>query len=116
MSCKPSPSPGPCDCFTHGYDSSRWAASDCWIHSSPRRTGRRASNRFSPRTRRTSWKEAEWIDTLAAAYAEGRDFAAAVKWQTKAIELATDEKDKDDYRSRLKLYKDQKPYRSDGPK
>jgi len=34
-----------------------------------------------------------------------------VKWQTRAIELVSDGKDKEDYRARLKLYQDKKPYR-----
>ena len=56
-------------------------------------------------------KWCEGIDTLAAAYAEKGDFAKAREWQTKAIDLATDEKAKQDCRSRLELYKQGKPYR-----
>ena len=48
---------------------------------------------------------------LAAAYAESNDFDSAVKWQSKAIELQSDEKTRDTYRSRLKLYQEKKPYR-----
>jgi tetratricopeptide (TPR) repeat protein len=35
----------------------------------------------------THWQDADCLDTLAAAYAEVSDFAAAVKWQTLAIKL-----------------------------
>ncbi len=59
----------------------------------------------------TRWKEAYCLETLAAAYAEVGDFAAAVKWQVKAIELETDPKEKQDYRARLKLFQEKKPFR-----
>ncbi len=56
----------------------------------------------------TKWKSPVILDTLAAAEAEAGDFDAAVKWQKRAIELLTDERQKDDYRSRLKLYRAKK--------
>jgi tetratricopeptide (TPR) repeat protein len=59
----------------------------------------------------TRWKEAYCLETLAAAYAESGDFASAVKWQIKAIELEADAKEKEDYRARLKLFQEKKPYR-----
>ncbi len=43
------------------------------------------------------------------------DFDSAVKWQSKAIELLSDEKTKEDFRSRLKLYQEKKPYRETNP-
>ena len=51
------------------------------------------------------------VDTLAAANAEAGDFDSAVKEQTKAIELTTDAKDRDEFRGRLVLYQQKKPYR-----
>jgi tetratricopeptide (TPR) repeat protein len=51
------------------------------------------------------------IDTLAAAYAENGDFEQARRWQAKAIELSTNNKEKEEYRSRLRLYEQGKPYR-----
>ena len=63
----------------------------------------------------TEWKNASFIDTLAAACAESSDFDAAVKWQTKAIELSSNEKEKEDLGARLKLYQDKQPFHSASP-
>ncbi|MGE5141443.1 MAG: tetratricopeptide repeat protein [Rudaea sp.] len=54
----------------------------------------------------------EWAsaNTLAAACAETGDFDQAVKWQTKALELASDD-EKPGLAERLDLYKSRKPYR-----
>lgn len=52
-----------------------------------------------------------YYDTLAAAYAEVGDFDRAQAWQEKAIELAPSEKQKEEYRARLELYKQRQPYR-----
>jgi len=54
--------------------------------------------------------EYSWaLDMLAAAYAETGDFENAVKWQTKAHELYTEEVMKD-YGHLLELYKQSQPY------
>jgi tetratricopeptide (TPR) repeat protein len=58
----------------------------------------------------SAWKNPGILDTLSAAYAEAGDFEAAVKWQTKAIEMLSDEKTRDDYRSRLELYRHKRAY------
>ncbi len=51
------------------------------------------------------------LDTLAAAYAEAGRFDDAVRWQTRAVELAP-EAGKAELQSRLDLYKTEKPYRA----
>jgi Flp pilus assembly protein TadD len=58
----------------------------------------------------TGYKVAGFLDTLAAAYAEAGRFDDAIRWQTKAVEIAP-AADKADLNSRLKLYKVGKPYR-----
>jgi protein O-mannosyl-transferase len=59
----------------------------------------------------TKWKSSEFLDTLAAAYAEAGDFDAAVHWQMRAIEFLRNERQQNDYRSRLVLYQAKIPYR-----
>ena len=56
------------------------------------------------------WKNPVFLDTLAGSEAESGRFELAVKWQEKAVELAAESR-KDDYRSRLAVYKSGKPYR-----
>lgn len=60
----------------------------------------------------TGWKEANDLDTLAAACAEAANFDAAVKWQEKAIGLLAknDELSRKRFGDRLKLYRERKPY------
>ena len=58
----------------------------------------------------TAWKKPGYLDTLSAAYAEAGDFAKAVEWQQKGMDLAPADQ-KADYESRLKLYRDNKPFR-----
>lgn len=59
-------------------------------------------------------KTATYLDTLAAAYAEVGDFAQAVKWQTRAIELNRLNTDINDFQARLGLYTRKKPYHQGG--
>ena len=52
------------------------------------------------------------LGTLAAAYAETGPFEKAVSTQQEAIALLQTEEEKNDYRSRLKLYEAKEPYRA----
>ncbi len=94
----------------HLYNQIAWIQA---THQIPRyRDGRKAVENATKACELTDWKNDSWIDTLAAAYAENGDFSEAVRWQQKAIELASSEKLKADYRSRLSLYQARKPYRA----
>ncbi|MEI7460284.1 MAG: tetratricopeptide repeat protein [Pirellula sp.] len=59
----------------------------------------------------SAWKTWFHVVTLADAYAESDDWENAVKYQEKAIELTTDERNKAIGRERLELYKKKEPYR-----
>ena len=74
------------------------------------RDGRRAVAAATRACALTQWKNPVFLDTCAAAHAEAGDFDSAVRWQTRAIDLLTDENQKADFRSRLKLYEARKPY------
>ena len=77
------------------------------------RQGGRAVEMASRACELTKWKNADFLNTLAAAFAETGDFDAAVMWQMKAIGFLKDERQRDDYRTRLLLYQDKKPYRKE---
>ncbi len=63
----------------------------------------------------TKWNDANCLDALAAACAAVGDFESAVKWQTKANSLFTDERDKIRGESQLKLYQEMKALLRDLP-
>ncbi len=75
------------------------------------RDGKKAVEAATRACELTQWKNPDFIDTLAAAYAEAGDFDAAIKWETKAIEILTDERNREVFRTRLVLYEARKPYR-----
>ena len=60
---------------------------------------------------KTERKDPQYLDTLAAAYAEAGEFAKAIAVQNEAIALMRDGKMKKDFESRLKLYESNSPYR-----
>jgi tetratricopeptide (TPR) repeat protein len=75
------------------------------------RNGKKAVESATMACELTDWMRPVNLDTLAASYAELGDFNSAVKWQSKAIDLLSDDKKKEEYHTRLKLYQDKKPYR-----
>ena len=58
-------------------------------------------------------KDANTLDTLAAAWAECGDFEAASRWQSKAIELEPSADQLEEFQERLGLYEERTPYREE---
>jgi hypothetical protein len=78
------------------------------------RNGTRAVESTTRACEQTEWKDPYTLATLAAASAEAGDFDAAVKWQTKALNLfPKDDPDLKSHRERLNLYRDKKPSRDE---
>ena len=77
------------------------------------RDGKKALEGATRACEMTAWKQPSCLETLAAAEAESGDFDAAIKWQSRAIELVADEDDevKTRFRDRLDLFRNKKPYR-----
>ncbi len=61
----------------------------------------------------TEYKEAHILSTLAAAFAEKGNFADAIKWSTKAVELgkADEHEQLEQLENELKSYQESKPWR-----
>jgi hypothetical protein len=76
------------------------------------RDGKRAVESATQACERTEWKDAYTLDALAAASAETGDFAAAVKYEDRALGLLPQgDSDVSDFQARLGLYKAGKPFR-----
>ena len=75
------------------------------------RDGKQAVALATKACQRTDWESYGIIDTLAAADAETGNFAEAVRWQKKAVEMAPPASKKD-MAEHLALYESRKPYRA----
>jgi tetratricopeptide (TPR) repeat protein len=96
-----------------GFNNLAWFLATC--PDQTYRDGTKAVESGAKACELTDCKVACYLASLAAGYAELGDFVSAVKWQTKAIELAADPKGKEEHRSRLKLFQEKKPYRDTKP-
>lgn len=74
------------------------------------RDGPRAVQLATETCELTDWSEADCLETLAAACAEAGDFAAAVRWQTKALEKPDERTFDNSSRRRLRLYQASRPF------
>lgn len=79
------------------------------------RDGKRAVELALKACELTEYKEAYILSTLASGYAESGDFEKAVKWSSKAVEMATKNPSRDDQvedlKKELSSYKMKKPWR-----
>jgi tetratricopeptide (TPR) repeat protein len=75
------------------------------------RNGKQAVADAEMACRIDSWDNWDYIDTLAAAYAEAGDFGKAIRFEEKAIRKARDPEDKKNLQERLALYQQQRPFR-----
>ena len=74
------------------------------------RDGRRAIELATKACELTDYKQAHIVSTLAAAYAEIGDFAAAVKWSEKGLEIG-DDSTREPLQKELESYRAEKPWR-----
>ena len=81
------------------------------------RNGKEALTHANQACELSSWGKGDFIDTLAAAYAEAGKFPQAVMWQQRAIALmkSNSAEEQKDFEKRLELYKAQQPYRDTQP-
>jgi tetratricopeptide (TPR) repeat protein len=96
----------------HDPDTLNWIA---WLKATnPHevlRNGKEALTASLEACQLTSFKNAGYLDTLAAAYAENGDFDQATHYITKAIGMKVDVNERKDFQTRLALYRDREPYR-----
>ena len=74
------------------------------------RNGQQAVELATRANELSNWQNADYLDTLAAAYAEAGDFYAASQYEVKAIELAPSPLE--GAKERLYHYRGHKAYRS----
>jgi tetratricopeptide (TPR) repeat protein len=74
------------------------------------RNGKQAVADAEMACRIDAWDNWDYIDTLAAAYAEAGDFPKAIKFEEKAIHKVRDPEDRKDLQERLALYQMQRPF------
>jgi tetratricopeptide (TPR) repeat protein len=104
-----------------GHRELAWLLATCPVAAI--RDGKRAVAEATVACESTRRKDPDCIDTLAAACAEAKDFDAAVKWETQAIEMLTAQgPDQTNFRKefamrdRLSLYERRQPYHQDPDK
>ena len=92
-----------------------WNAMAWFLATCPNKVGRDGRQAISAARKAcelTEWKNWGYVDTLAAAFAEGGDFDQAIKYQTQALEgKDISEQNRSGMKKRLALYQNKKPYR-----
>jgi tetratricopeptide (TPR) repeat protein len=76
------------------------------------RNGKQAVEAATKACELTGWKNAGYLDTLSVAYAEVGDFEQATRWQRKALEDPSYQKEEgDNAKGKLALYSKKQPFR-----
>ena len=91
--------------YAAAYDNLAWILASAPL--SEHRNGEQAVEMATKACELTDWKQADFLATLAAAHAETGNFADAIHWQKRAIELAPERKP---LQSRLVTYLARRPY------
>jgi tetratricopeptide (TPR) repeat protein len=92
-----------------GHNFRAWIKATCPVDQF--RDGKQAVEGATLACELTKWQQTGCLETLAAAQAESGQFDEAVKWQTKVVELTTDDKDRREAHERLELFRKKQPYR-----
>ena len=93
------------------YNSLAWQLATC--PKDELRNGKRAVELATKACELSKWKKYQYVDTLAAAYAETGDFEDAVKYQKQAAGMdGIPENNRTNVQHRLELYLQHKPYRN----
>jgi TPR repeat protein len=95
--------------YANVFNDFAWFLATC--PDAAQRNGKQAVEYATKACELTQWKEANFIGTLAAAYAEIGDFDAAIKYQKQAMELGSDYPDRQQMERSIELYWHRKPYR-----
>jgi tetratricopeptide (TPR) repeat protein len=86
-----------------------WLKATCPVDSL--RNGNEALAAALEACRLTQFKQANEVDTLAAAYAEVGDFEHALEYATKALQLQPDSKNRKEVEKHVVLFRERKPFR-----
>ncbi len=91
-----------------GYNGLGWLRATC--PSAEMRSGKEAVELATKACELTNWNRWDWIDTLAAAFAEAEDFKNAIKYEKQAMEMSSvTEPYRKEMQRCLSLYEQQKP-------
>lgn len=100
--------------FAHAYNNLAWCLSTC--PEAHYRNGREAVTMGRRACELSDWKNTDFINTLAAAYAESGKFDQAERYQKLCLEMPGKDADKQKYKEQLNFYISGKPYRHEDQK
>ena len=95
--------------LVEAHSASAWIRATC--RDAQYRDGKLAVASATRACELTNWQDTGALGALAAACAEAGDFAAAVKWQQRAIAMDSGARNAVNLQARLDLYLAGKPYR-----